>query len=299
MQVPTAPGSVQALQVPVQALLQQTPLTQNPDRQALPVAQGWPRFSLPQLPAAQVAGAVQSVLAVQLMLHVPVLPQPQGSHSVEVTVLQLPAPSQVRGGVSTSPVQVPATQTVLVPYSWHLPVPSHLPLVLQLAAPLSAQVVVGSAPPAATALQVPLPEAAQDMQVPVQVVAQQTPCWQRFVAHSDPAEQAVPLGFSEQLPPLHTVGETQSASAVQVVLQLFLVVASHSRLPGQLPGVTVLHVPAPSQVAAGVRTEPVQLAAAHCVPLGQSRQCPAPSHSPSVKQPEAAVIVHWLKVAGA
>jgi hypothetical protein len=115
VQVPTEPGSVQEVQVPVQALLQQTPLTQKPDRQAFPVAQGCPRFSLPQLPAAQVAGAVQSVLAVQVMLQVPLAPQPQGSHKVDVTVLQLPAPSQVRGGVSTSPVQLPATQTVLLP----------------------------------------------------------------------------------------------------------------------------------------------------------------------------------------
>jgi hypothetical protein len=181
-----------------------------------------------------------------------------------------------------------------------LPVPSHLPLVLQLAAPLSAQVVVGSAPPAATGLHVPaLPATAHDMHEPVQAVAQQTPCWQRLVAHSEPAEQDVPFGFSEQVPPLHTVGDTQSASAVHLPLQLFMVLASHSRFPGQLPGVTVLHVPAPSQVAAGVSTDPVQLAAAHCVPLGQSRQCPAPSHRPSVKQPAAEVIVHWLKVAGA
>ena len=115
MQVPTAPGSVHAVQVPVQALLQQTPLTQKPDRQALPVAQGWPKFSLPQLPAAQVAGAVQSVLAVQVVLQAPFVPHPQGSHKVDVTVLQLPAPSHMRGGVSTSPVQLPATQTAVVP----------------------------------------------------------------------------------------------------------------------------------------------------------------------------------------
>jgi hypothetical protein len=195
---------------------------------------------------------------------------------------------------------VPAAQTVVVPYSWHLPVPSHLPLVLQLLAPLSVQVAEGSAPPAVTGLQVPaLPATAQDMQVPVQVVAQQTPCWQRLVAHSDPDEHEVPFGFNEQLPALHTVGETQSASALHVVLQLFIVVASHTRLPGQLPGVTVLQVPAPSQVAAGVSTDPVQLAGAHCVPLGQLRQCPAPSQRPSVAQPEAAVIVHWVSVAGA
>ena len=37
MQVPIAPGRLQALQVPVQALLQQTLFAQNPDRQAFPV----------------------------------------------------------------------------------------------------------------------------------------------------------------------------------------------------------------------------------------------------------------------
>ncbi len=149
-------------------------------------------------------------------------------------------------------------------------------------------------------MQVPaFPDTAQDMHVPVQVVAQQTPCWHRLVAHSDPDEQVVPFGFSEQLPPLHTVGETQSASAVHLLLQLFMVAASHTRLPGQLAGVTALQVPAPSQVAAGVSVAPVQLAAAHTVPLGQSRQCPAPSQRPSAKQPEAAVAAHWLATAGA
>jgi hypothetical protein len=85
---------------------------------------------------------------------------------------------------------------------------------------------------------------------------------------------------------------------VQVVLQA-VPAALQVRLPGQLAGVTVLHVPAPSQVAAGVSTDPAQLPAAHCVLLGQSRQCPAPSHSPSVRHPEAAVVVHWVVGLGA
>jgi hypothetical protein len=39
VQVPTVPGRLQELQVPVHALLQQTPFTQKPERQAFPVEQ--------------------------------------------------------------------------------------------------------------------------------------------------------------------------------------------------------------------------------------------------------------------
>jgi hypothetical protein len=230
--------------------------------------------SLPQLPATQVAGAVQSPFAAQVVLHAPLEPHPHGSHSVEVTVLQLPAPSQVRAGVATSPmVQVAGPQTVVVPYSWHFPVPSHRPLVPHVEAAAVAHWLVGlGAWPAGIALQVPaLPDTAQDMHVPVHAVAQQTPWAQTLEAHSVPVEQVVPFGFSEQLPLLQTVGDTQSALVVQVSLHA-LAVVSHVRLPGQVPAVTGLHVPAPSQVAAGVKLAPVQEAAAHWVPPGQSRQ---------------------------
>lgn len=55
---------------------------------------------------------MQSLFAAQVVLQAPFDPQPHGSHSVEVTAWQLPTPSQVRAGVSRSPTQVPATQTV-------------------------------------------------------------------------------------------------------------------------------------------------------------------------------------------
>ena len=63
----------------------------------------------------QAAGAVQSVFTAHVVLHAPFGPHAQGSHRVDVTVLQLPAPSQVRAGVATSPAQVAAPHTVLVP----------------------------------------------------------------------------------------------------------------------------------------------------------------------------------------
>ena len=58
-------------------------------------------------------GDAQSDVLAQVVLHTLfVVSQPYGSHSEVVTVLHAPAPSQVRGGVSVEPVQLPATQTV-------------------------------------------------------------------------------------------------------------------------------------------------------------------------------------------
>jgi hypothetical protein len=61
--------------------------------------------------------------------------------------------------------------------------------------------------------------------VPVQAVAQQTPWEQKPELHSVPAPQALPSGFFEQVPPLQTLGETQSPSTVQLVLHTFIVVS--------------------------------------------------------------------------
>jgi hypothetical protein len=72
-------------------------------------------------------------------------------------------------------VQLSGAQLVFFTYSWQAPAPSHLPLVLQLAAPLSWQVLRGSEFPAATIVQVPIePGSAQLRQPPVQAVSQQT-----------------------------------------------------------------------------------------------------------------------------
>jgi len=73
--VPTLPASAHDVQVPVQALLQQMPLTQNPDAQSAftPDGQAPPTGILPQLMATQVLPEVQSVaVVVQVVLHVPV-----------------------------------------------------------------------------------------------------------------------------------------------------------------------------------------------------------------------------------
>jgi hypothetical protein len=114
LQVPTLPIRLQAVQLAVQALLQQTLLTQKPDWQAVGVLQACPMDSFPQLPITQLAGALQSALLMHVVLQAPFGPQPHGSHSVDVTDWQLPAPSQVAAAVNTSPTQVDCVQAVPV-----------------------------------------------------------------------------------------------------------------------------------------------------------------------------------------
>lgn len=59
--------------------------------------------------------------------------------------------------------------------------------------------------------------------------------------------------------------------------------------------VEVRHVPAPSQVRAGVKVVPTHVEAPQVVPLAYSRQPPDPSQEPSVPQLAAPSSVHWFK----
>jgi hypothetical protein len=92
------------------------------------------------------------------------------------------------------------------------------PSVPQAAAPLSVHWFSGSCP-AATFVQLPtVPVSAHDWHVPVHAALQQKPWAQNPDPHWVAVAQAAPRPFLVQLPPLHVKGETQSASAVQVVL---------------------------------------------------------------------------------
>jgi len=118
-------------------------------------------------------------------------------------------------------------------------------------------------------MQVPSePAIAHDEQVVAQVVAQQTPCWQcaAEATHWLSAVQAAPCDRRPQLfvVVLQVFGDAQSVVAVQLVLQMFIVV-SHAK-GAQSDEVTVLQTPVPSQVRAGVNVEPAQLWAAQTVP---------------------------------
>lgn len=76
VQAPTVPASAQDRQVPEQAVAQQTPCSQWPDRQSDPDEQVVPVGFLAQLPPRQKYPVPQSVSAAHAVLHVPAAPQP-------------------------------------------------------------------------------------------------------------------------------------------------------------------------------------------------------------------------------
>jgi hypothetical protein len=91
-----------------------------------------------------------------------------------------------------------------------------LPSVPQLAAPLSAQMLRGSAAPAGTGTHRPRDDgSAQLRQAPAHASAQQTPSTQKLLTHSLEAAQGWPSGLGPQLPFWHTWPLTQSASTEQ------------------------------------------------------------------------------------
>jgi len=212
-------------------------------------------------------------------------------HDDVVVVWQVPVPLQVRAGVNVAPVQLAATQVVPLAYRRQAPPPSQLPSVPHVDEPLSAHWPSGSMP-AGTSTHVPAVAAIpHDRQLPEQAVRQQVPCSQKLLEHSAAAVHAAPFGFLPQLPPVQTLGATQSASAVHV--------ARHVPLPPHLyapqpDDVTVPHTPAPLQVRAGVNVVPLQVDAAQVEPIAYRRQAPLPSHVPSLPQVFAPWSVHWL-----
>jgi hypothetical protein len=173
-----------------------------------------------------------------------------------------------------------------------------MPSVPQVVAAVVAHWVAGvGAVPFATLLQVPtLPVIAHDLHVPVHAWLQQYPWAQRPESHSLAIVHAVPVGFSVQVPALQMLGETQSASAVQVVRHA-APAASHWYFPHALV-VAAAHTPAPSQSRADVNVEPVQLAATHWVPTGYLRHAPAPLQLPSFPHVVAAAIGHCDATSG-
>lgn len=142
---------------------------------------------------------------------------------------------------------------------------------------------VGSVPPTAIGVQVPaLPCSAQDVHLEPQVVAQQAPCAQTPLPHSVPPAQTAPNGLRPHDPALlQEAGGAQSASAVQDDLQT----AAPQANGAQELDIGVTQVPAPSQMAAGVKVVPVdgQLAPVQGVPCTYFWQAPA-WHLPSVPQ---------------
>jgi hypothetical protein len=299
VQVPIVPASAHDAHVPVQAVPQQTPCAQKLWAQSLAMAHGWPSASFPQLPLTQLFVVTQSVLAVQVVRQEGVVVLHRyGSHCEVVTARQTPAPSHVRWGVSVDPVHVAAAHCILIAQKRQAPAPLHMPSVPHVVAAVVAHCVAGiGAVPFATLLHVPrLPVIAHDLHVPVHAWLQQYPCAQKPESHSFAIVHAAPVGFRVQLPALQTLGARQSASAVQVVRQA-APAASHLYFPHG-PVVAAPQTPAPSHARDDVNVDPVQLAAAHDVPMTYFRQAPAPLQVPSLPQVVAAAIGHCVATSG-
>jgi hypothetical protein len=162
-------AAVQARQGPAQALAQQRPPTQAPERHSVPATQ--------VSPLAFLAGGAQTA-------PMQVWPMGQGV----AVIWQTPAAVQVNV-VRVVPLQVAARQEVPAASRRQAPMP--LQPLLQAS---SRQAPVGSVPPTGTGLQVPsLPSTLQAMQVPAQAEAQQRPWAQMpgaaqslFLAHRAP-----------------------------------------------------------------------------------------------------------------
>jgi hypothetical protein len=217
VQVPTVPVIAHDWQVPPQAVMQQTPCAQKPDRHSPLPPHATPTLFLAQLPPMQVNGATQSASAPQVALHADA-PQTYGSHIDDVAAWQVPVPLHDRADVSVEPVQLAAAHVVPAAYRRQPPAPLQEPSWPQPFAPWSVHWPSGSCP-VGTLVQAPaVPVIAHDWQTPAQAVAQQVLCSQKPLWHSEAAPQARPVGFFVHAPLTQTLGAVQSASAVHDVL---------------------------------------------------------------------------------
>lgn len=151
---PALPASAQEVQVPLQAVLQQTPCAHCPLAHSVAPPHAVPRGFNPHEPFTQTLGAVQSPSCMQVALQAAASPQVNGAQLRVVAGLHFPAPSQVRTLVSVLPVQLPATQVVPVTYRRQAPRPSQLPSFPQVGGDSDAHTSRGSFP-ADTGAQVP------------------------------------------------------------------------------------------------------------------------------------------------
>jgi hypothetical protein len=133
LQTPRDGLSAHDLQIPVQAVWQQTPCSQKVDRHSSLLAHRAPFCLRPQKPPVQVAGGRQSASAVHDALQAAAAPQRYGKQVIVPGVTQVPAPSHVDCAVNRLLVvgQVDAAHGVPAPHFWQAPA-WHLPLVPQV-----------------------------------------------------------------------------------------------------------------------------------------------------------------------
>jgi hypothetical protein len=194
-QAPSWPLLLQAMHVPVQAELQQTPSTQFPDRQSVPTMQArpCPSFSPHWLVLRLQVTPTQSVSPVHVVAHCHRFVASQvryRPHPVVTAGGQAPLPLHVAAAVSMAgvvalpSVQARLRQPWVVSKNWQRAVPAALvPVLLPAQRPFNPHVMgaamqtvagSGSGIPAAMAVQVPV-ELRQVSQVPLHALVQQTP----------------------------------------------------------------------------------------------------------------------------
>jgi hypothetical protein len=171
------------LQLPAQAVAQQTPCAQMPELQSASAEQLPPIGLLPQLPLLQAFGGSQSASVTQVVWHWPVVLQVNGEQDSVPIAEHAPAPSHRAATVRVVTEQPGRWQITPPAYFSQAPAPSQNPSVPQVAGSVCGQSSRGSVPTSA-GMQVPtLPVAAQVSQAIEQAVVQQTPSTQNPEPH--------------------------------------------------------------------------------------------------------------------
>jgi hypothetical protein len=124
MHCPSLPAIAHDLQVPAQAVVQQTPCAQIADAHSVPAVHEAPGGFGPQLPFTQAAPATQSAAVAQVERHLPSPPHRYWPHELPVAAPHSPAPSHSAANVTVEPAQLGALQIVPRAYSAQAPVPS-------------------------------------------------------------------------------------------------------------------------------------------------------------------------------
>jgi hypothetical protein len=190
--VPLAPepflSALHATQRPTHEVSQQTPSTQLPLVQSVPVPHACPFGLVPrQVEPLQWRPAAQSASVVHIERHAPML-QAYGEQFCVMLSMHRPMPLQVSAFSSVlPPLHDAATQTVPLAYFWQEPAPLHTPVSPQLMEPwslhsFSGSVFVATLPHTPSAPD-PFVAAVQALQIPAHRLSQQTPSTQLPLVH--------------------------------------------------------------------------------------------------------------------
>lgn len=226
-QVPCRPGTLQARHNPQALLAQHTPSTQFPPAHSAADVQVWPRaLKLPHrpLPLQRLGGLQSALLAQRVRQARTEKSQVKGAQACGVPVGHAPpCPSQTADcvSVSVSVWQSAAAQDVPAWYWRHAPAPLHVPSCPQVLAAVTLHPPRASAVPAAMGAHVPREPAMLQARQALQVIDwQQTPSVQLALRQSEARLHALPSGSKPQVPPTHTFGAAQLASALHAARQV-------------------------------------------------------------------------------